>query len=76
MLRGSLTVNWTQEDRLAHARWMRGVAVFYGLIALALFGVIAFSQLRSGSSTDLWASGHADAGKPWKCQPTYPGASC
>jgi hypothetical protein len=53
-------------------KWMRGVAVFYGLITLALFGVVAFSQL--GSSTVLWAS--ADAGKPSKCQPTRPGASC
>jgi hypothetical protein len=76
MVRRSLTVNWTQEDRLTHAKWMRGVAVFYGMIALALLGVIALSQLRSGSSTFLWAGGHDDAGKPSKCQPTRRGASC
>jgi hypothetical protein len=41
MSRRSLTYKWTQEDRVTHFVWMRGLAIFYGCILLVLFAVIA-----------------------------------
>ena len=35
----------TPEDRLTRARWMRGVAVFYGSAELLLFGFIAAQRM-------------------------------
>jgi hypothetical protein len=37
--------NWTAEDRLTRARWMRGVTIFYGCIALFVLGFMLIKPL-------------------------------
>jgi hypothetical protein len=44
MIRRSLSCDWTEEDRLTRAKWMRRVGIFYGCIALVVLAVIAFSN--------------------------------
>src|ERR1700730_18577165 len=44
MIRRSLSCDWTEDDRLTRAKWMRGVGIFYGCIALVVLAVIAFSN--------------------------------
>jgi len=44
MVRRSLRCDWTEDDRLTRAKWMRGMAVFYGCIALLLSGAIALMK--------------------------------
>jgi len=70
MRRRFLPRDWTQEDRLTRAKWMRGVAIFYGCAALLLLGVIAIikpSNVTPNGFTDrkVWtAESHsAKAGK-------------
>jgi hypothetical protein len=41
MIRRSLSCDWTEEDRLTRANWMRAMAIFYGCIALVVFAAIA-----------------------------------
>jgi hypothetical protein len=41
MIRRSLSCDWTEEDRLTRAKWMRAMAIFYGCIALLVFAAIA-----------------------------------
>jgi hypothetical protein len=41
MIRRSLSCDWTEEDRLTRAKWMRTMAIFYGCIALVVFAAIA-----------------------------------
>src|SRR5262245_50239580 len=36
--------NWTPEDRLTQARWMRAIGVFYGCISLVFFGFLLVSE--------------------------------
>jgi hypothetical protein len=62
MVRRSLRCDWTENDRLTRAKWMRGMAVFYGCIALLLLGAIALmkpSNLAPDGSADrqTWAAG-------------------
>ena len=62
MVRRSLRFDWTEDDRLTRAKWMRGMAVFYGCIALLLLGAIALmkpSNLAPDGSADrqTWAAG-------------------
>jgi hypothetical protein len=47
MIPRSLKCHWTEEDRLTRARWMRGMAIFYGCIGLVLLGIIAFVKPSS-----------------------------
>jgi hypothetical protein len=42
-----LKCDWTEEDRLTRARWMRGMAIWYGCIALLVLGVIALTKPSS-----------------------------
>jgi hypothetical protein len=44
MNRRHLSFNWTEEDRRAYAKWRRGMAAFYGCVALIVFGLFALSQ--------------------------------
>ena len=46
-----LGCNWTDEDRLTRAKWMRGMAVFYGCMALLVFGLILLTK-PSGLAPD------------------------
>ena len=62
MIPRSLRRDWTQEDRLTRAKWMRGVAIFYGCLAPLLLGVMAIikpSSVTPNVSTDrrVWAAG-------------------
>ncbi len=62
MIPRSLRRDWTQEDRLTRAKWMRGVAIFYGCLALLLLGVMAIikpSSVTPNVSMDrrVWADG-------------------
>ena len=43
MILRSLGYQWTDEDRSTRARWLCGLAIIYGCIAL-LFTVIALSR--------------------------------
>jgi hypothetical protein len=47
MNRRSLSYNWTEEDRLTCAKWRRGMAVFYGCMALIVFGLIVLTKSSS-----------------------------
>jgi hypothetical protein len=38
--------DWTAEDRLTRARWTRAVAIFYGCIALIVFGFVLINERR------------------------------
>src|SRR5262249_34040203 len=38
--------DWTPEDRLTRARWMRAVGIFYGCIALIVFGFVLINERR------------------------------
>jgi hypothetical protein len=40
----SLSSNWTEEDRRTRAKWMRAMAVFYGCVALFVFGLIVLTK--------------------------------
>jgi hypothetical protein len=44
MIRRSLSCNWTEEDRRTRAKWMRAMAVFYGCVALFIFGLIVLTK--------------------------------
>ena len=44
MNRRSLSCNWTEEDRRTRAKWMRATAVFYGCVALFVFGLIVLTK--------------------------------
>jgi hypothetical protein len=44
MNRRSLSCNWTEEDRRTRAKWMRAMAVFYGCVALFVFGLIVLTK--------------------------------
>jgi hypothetical protein len=44
MIRRSLSCDWTEDDRLTRAKWMRGVGILYGCMALVVLAVIAFSN--------------------------------
>ena len=44
MNRRSLSCNWTEEDRRTRAKWMRAMAVFYGCMALFVFGFIMLTR--------------------------------
>ena len=44
MARRSLTYKWTQEDQLTRVKWMRAMAVFYGFVALFVFGLIMLTK--------------------------------
>jgi len=47
MIQRSLGYHWTEEDRHARAKWGRGMAVFYGCMALLVFGRIALTKRSS-----------------------------
>jgi len=62
MNRRSLNSNWTEEDRRTCAKWRLGIAVFYGCMALLVFGVIALtksSNVASNEAGDRQISSHA-----------------
>jgi hypothetical protein len=55
MMRRSFSCDWTQEDRLTRAKWVRGMVVFYlciGLIALAAAVLTKPSPSASNEATD------------------------
>jgi hypothetical protein len=52
MIRRSFPINWTQEDRLTHAKWMRGVAVFYGTALLLVVGLIATQRMLAAPTPE------------------------
>ena len=55
MNRRSLSYNWTEEDRLTWVTWRRHMAVFYGCVALLIFGFIlgsAITAARADESSD------------------------
>jgi hypothetical protein len=39
--------NWTEEDRRTCAEWGRALAVFYGCMALLVFGLIVLTKPSS-----------------------------
>jgi energy-converting hydrogenase Eha subunit H len=53
MIRGSLMRKWTDEERLEHRKWARGVAFCYGLAACLLFGAIALNLATTGTMDRL-----------------------
>jgi hypothetical protein len=53
MNRGSLSCNWTEEDRLTCAKWRRGMAVFYGCVALLVFGLIVLTKPSSVAPNEV-----------------------
>jgi hypothetical protein len=62
MGRRSLRCDWTEEDRLTRAKWMRAVAIFYGCIGLVVLGAIALvkpSSVALNGVTDrqTWRAG-------------------
>jgi hypothetical protein len=66
MNRRSLSCNWTGEDRRTYAKWRCGMAVFYGCMALLIFGVIALTKSSNVASNEtrdqqIWPDGqHGD----------------
>ena len=56
MIRRSLRCDWTEDDRLTRTKWMRGVGIFYGCLALLGLGAIALIKL----STSVAPNGAAD----------------
>ena len=44
MIRRSLRCDLTEEDRRTRAKWMRAMAVFYGCVALFVFGLIVLTK--------------------------------
>jgi hypothetical protein len=62
MNRRHINYNWTEEDRHTYAEWRRGMAVFYGCIALIVFGLFALSQRWRGPTDEAqdrqtWSAG-------------------
>ena len=62
MIRRSLRCDWTEDDRLARATWMRGVGIFYGCLALLVLGAIALikpSSVAPNEAADrqTWGAG-------------------
>ena len=53
----SLSSNWTEEDRRTRAKWMRAMAVFYGCMALFVFGFIMLTR-PSSVATNAARDGH------------------
>jgi hypothetical protein len=58
----SLSYEWTEEDRLTCARWRRGMAVFYGCMALFVFGFIMLTRPSSVATNEArdgqtWSAG-------------------
>ena len=46
-MRTSLKSNWSEKDRLAYVKWMRGIAVFYGCIAFLVFALLVLTKPSS-----------------------------
>ena len=44
MNRRSLSYEWTEEDLRMCSKWRRGIAVFYGCMALLVFALIALTK--------------------------------
>ena len=47
MNRRFLSYNWTEEDQHTYVKWRRRMAVFYGCMALLVFGLIALTKPSS-----------------------------
>src|SRR5438045_8508803 len=47
MNRRSLSCDLTEEERLTCVKWRRGMAIFYGCMALLVLGVIALTTARA-----------------------------
>jgi hypothetical protein len=72
-------IELTEEYRRTRAMWMRGMAIFYGCIALLVFGLIALTRPSSiapddGKNHQTWSAGlqsermHRKADVPWRMQ--------
>ena len=62
MNRTFLSCNWTEEDRRTRAKWMRAMAVFYGCMALFVFGFIMLTRPSSVATNEArdghtWSAG-------------------
>jgi hypothetical protein len=70
MNRRSLSCNWTEEDRRTRAKWIRGIAAFYGCMALLVFGLILLTKPSSlapdeAGERQTWSAGlQAEQGNP------------
>jgi predicted small integral membrane protein len=63
MNRRPLSCNWTGEDQRTYAKWRCGTAVFYGCMALLIFGMIALTKSSNVASNNqqIWSDGqHGD----------------
>ena len=62
MIRRSFRFDWTEDDRLTRATWMRGVGILYGCLALLVLGAIALikpSSVAPNEAADrqTWGAG-------------------
>jgi hypothetical protein len=59
-----------KEDRLTRAKWMRGIAAFYGCMVLLVFGLILLTKPSSLAADEAgerqtWSAGlQAERGNP------------
>jgi hypothetical protein len=72
-------IELTEEYRLTRAMWMRGMAVFYGCMALLVFGLIVLTKPSSvapdeAKARQTWSAGlqsermDRKADLPWRAQ--------
>jgi hypothetical protein len=62
MIRRSLSYEWTEEDLRMCSKWRRGIAVFYGCMALLVFALIALTKPPSFAPNEArdrqtWSAG-------------------